>query len=115
MFRNNLFHIFILTPLLYWISEKEIETHPLLFQALGVLTIGMVIIWGVPKRVKLNIKFIRHIVHILFLAPFLFYVSFFGRENSDIIYLIVKVVSLILLAVHFYEMFNNLHKIRLNY
>ena len=114
MFKINSFHIFVIVPLLYWIAEKGTETRTIFFKLLGASAIIMGILWGPPKKIVRNYKTFIHLVHLLVIMPFLAYIAFLGRENDDFMYEIARVLALILLLIHFYEMFDNLHETSLD-
>ena len=95
----NLFHLFIMVPLLFYISAKKHKTEDKYFGLLGGLTLMIPLVVEPIKKSK-NLKYIYCYITDI---PVFLYVAYKGKESNINVFRTLKVFAIyhIILNIYF--------------
>lgn len=96
----NLFHLFIMIPLLFYISTNKDKTEDKYFGLLGGLT--LMIPLAIKPIKKYDLKNLKYIIPYFYQIPVILYVSYYGKESKMFIFKTLKGFAILQILFNLY-------------
>lgn len=102
----NLFHIFIVAPIMAYAGYYGAESNPQIFTALLALGVLAALyhayrLYEVKQNVGINL------FHIFIVAPLFIYVGYMGTKAMPQLFTVLMFLSIVVLLYHLYRAYQN--------
>ena len=111
-----LFHIFLVAPLFLFVAISRSNSPELLYKFLMGLGVFLFIYHGYKaffKYMKSSSSLWVNLIHILFVAPLLFYVGYNGKDTPRPAYEIMALTGFAALGYHLYSLVISVNLIKI--